>query len=225
LKETFRFLYPFVGGTAVAHGFNLADPASGRINWVGTVTHNANGITGDGVSGQGNTGLTMPSNAVADWLVWCGVYSRTSTSGNWEEIGNSPVTSATSPSRVIGILCRYTDGNMYAFNGPGDILASAPVANGQGLFSGLRNATTGSYAFRNGALLATASGTTAPSLDDPMPQFVVLRGNPTRAGSPRNLAFAYLTNASTNAVLGNTAKQVELYGYVQNFENRQGRAV
>lgn len=225
LKETFRFLYPFVGGTAVAHSFNLADPASGRITWVDTVTHNVNGITGDGVSGLGNTGLSMPSNATADWLVWCGVYSRTSASGNWEDLGNSPATSATSPSRVIAILCRYTDGNMYTFNGPGDILASAAVPNGQGLFSGLRNAPTGLYAFRNGALLNTASGATAPSLDDPLPKFSLLRGNPTRPCSPRNLAFAYLTNASTNAAVGNTAKQVELYNYVQAFQQRLARAV
>jgi hypothetical protein len=225
INQTFRFLYPFVGGTAVSNSFNLADPAFGRIEWEDIVTHNANGITGDGVSGLGNTGVTMPSNAVADWLVWCGVYSRTASTGNWEEIGNYPSPSASTPARSIGVVCRFTDGQMYAFNGPqgGTTFAYAAVPNSQGLFSSLRNATVAVYAFRNGVLLASGGGTTVAALDDPMPQFVILRGNPSRPCSPRNLAFAYLTNAP--AGLGSAAKQVELYNYVQFFQTKLGRQV
>lgn len=48
-------IYPFVGGTALAHSQNLKS-SSFTITWVNTVTHNANGITGDGVTGCGDTG-------------------------------------------------------------------------------------------------------------------------------------------------------------------------
>ena len=50
----FIAIYPYVGGTATTHKFNLVDPlddnAAFRITWNGGVTHNANGITGNGLS-------------------------------------------------------------------------------------------------------------------------------------------------------------------------------
>src|SRR4029077_17375780 len=50
LEENYTFLYPFVGGTQVAHSINLADPSARRIQFEDdtTVTHDANGITGPG---------------------------------------------------------------------------------------------------------------------------------------------------------------------------------
>jgi hypothetical protein len=53
-------IYPFVGGTAYRHSINLKDPNQYKITWSTTgVTHNANGITGDGISGYGDTGYIV----------------------------------------------------------------------------------------------------------------------------------------------------------------------
>lgn len=49
-------LYPYVGGAATPHSFNLKNPAQYQMTWGGVVTHDANGVTGDG-SGYGDTGL------------------------------------------------------------------------------------------------------------------------------------------------------------------------
>jgi hypothetical protein len=73
--------------------------------------------------------------------------------------------------------------------------------------------------------LSGGHGTSAPPLDDPLPTFIVLRGHPGRPCSPHNLAFAFLTDSSTNAALGNTAKHTELYNYVQAFQVRLGRSI
>ena len=58
----FNFIYPFVGGNANSHKFNLINPqdtdAAFRITYGGTVNHSANGIQGDGTSGYCNTHLT-----------------------------------------------------------------------------------------------------------------------------------------------------------------------
>lgn len=54
--------YPFVGGTAGAHAQNLKS-SSFTISWSGTVTHNANGITGNGTDGWGDTGWDSTANA------------------------------------------------------------------------------------------------------------------------------------------------------------------
>lgn len=48
-------IYPFVGGTALAHSQNLKS-ASFTVTWFGTVTQDANGITGNGTTGYGATG-------------------------------------------------------------------------------------------------------------------------------------------------------------------------
>lgn len=48
-------IYPFVGGNATAHAQNLKSSGF-DITWNGTVTHNANGVTGDGTTGYGQTG-------------------------------------------------------------------------------------------------------------------------------------------------------------------------
>jgi|694.fasta_scaffold46474_4 hypothetical protein len=54
-------LYPIVGGTASQHKYNLKDPrdldAAFRLVFSGGVTHNANGMTGNGTNGFANTKL------------------------------------------------------------------------------------------------------------------------------------------------------------------------
>lgn len=57
-------LYPFVGGTANRHSINLKNPNQYKITWSATgVTHDSNGITGDGISGYGDTGyIIAPAN-------------------------------------------------------------------------------------------------------------------------------------------------------------------
>lgn len=54
-------IYPFVGGTAAAHAQNLKS-SNFQIIWAGAVTHDANGVTGDGATGYGNPGY-VPSSS------------------------------------------------------------------------------------------------------------------------------------------------------------------
>lgn len=56
-----KALYPFVGGTATTHKYNLKNPldtdAAFRLVFSGGITHNANGITGNGTNGFADTKL------------------------------------------------------------------------------------------------------------------------------------------------------------------------
>lgn len=72
-------LYPFAGGNATAHSKNLKADAF-NITWSGTVTHDANGITGDGSTGYGDTGLN-PSTSLDVTSCHIAVYVRSGTSG------------------------------------------------------------------------------------------------------------------------------------------------
>ena len=57
--DKLQAFYPFVGGTATSHKFNLVNPldtnAAFRIAFSGGITHDSNGITGNGVNGTANT--------------------------------------------------------------------------------------------------------------------------------------------------------------------------
>lgn len=51
----FGAIWPLIGGTAAAHSLNLLSTSFG-LTWVGSVTHNASGVTGDGATGYADTG-------------------------------------------------------------------------------------------------------------------------------------------------------------------------
>lgn len=55
---SFPCIYPFVGGNATAHSKNLKANAF-NITWAGTLTHNSNGVTGDGSTGWGDTTFNL----------------------------------------------------------------------------------------------------------------------------------------------------------------------
>lgn len=61
LWNKIKALYPFVGGTATTHKYNLKDPrdldAAFRLTYSGGITHDANGIQGNGSNGFFNTHL------------------------------------------------------------------------------------------------------------------------------------------------------------------------
>lgn len=53
-------VYPYHGGTAYSHSINFRNVGGTKVTWVGGMTHNANGATGDGSTGFGRTGITYP---------------------------------------------------------------------------------------------------------------------------------------------------------------------
>ena len=56
-------IYPYVGGTATTHKYNLIDPqdtnGAYRMTFAGGVTHSANGIQGNGSNGVGYTHINI----------------------------------------------------------------------------------------------------------------------------------------------------------------------
>jgi hypothetical protein len=60
-----KALYPFCGNSASSHKWNLKDPrdldAAFRLVFNGGVTHNSNGVTGNGTNGYANTFLNEQS--------------------------------------------------------------------------------------------------------------------------------------------------------------------
>ena len=83
-----KALYPFVGGSATSHKFNLKDPrdldAAYRLVFNGGWTHTATGAQPNGTTGYANTFLNPVNFAIASGL---GVYSTTNSSISSTDVG------------------------------------------------------------------------------------------------------------------------------------------
>jgi len=81
-------LYPFVGGTASTHKFNLKNPvdsdAAFRLTFVGSPTHDANGLTFNGSSNYART-FVFQNTLNQNNNSW-GLYSRTNRARNNQAI-------------------------------------------------------------------------------------------------------------------------------------------
>jgi hypothetical protein len=52
-----KAVYPFVGGTATSHSYNLVNTAQYQITWNGGITHSSTGVLPNGTNGYGDTGF------------------------------------------------------------------------------------------------------------------------------------------------------------------------
>jgi hypothetical protein len=97
LWSKFNAIYPFVGGSATTHKFNLVDPqdtdAAHRITFVGGLTHDADGVKGNGSNGYMNTNFNFASHGIvagkyAQTNASIGYYLRTQEAVNCFEFGS-----------------------------------------------------------------------------------------------------------------------------------------
>lgn len=83
-------LYPFVGGSASTHKYNLVNPSDSdgafRITFNGSWTHDSNGVTGDGSTTYADTHCDISVHAAVD-NISVGVYSRTDSTSSQKSWG------------------------------------------------------------------------------------------------------------------------------------------
>jgi hypothetical protein len=85
-----KAVYPFIGGTADRHKWNLMNPqdtnAAHRMLWYGSGTHSETGFKGDGSTAYGDTNL--PHNTLSLGNESFGVYSRTDITATFIDIAS-----------------------------------------------------------------------------------------------------------------------------------------
>ena len=109
-----KAIYPFVGGTASTHKWNLKDPqdtnAAFRLVFAGGITHNSNGITGNAINAYAQTFL-VPSTTLTLNNTHLSVYNRTNNAADYFDMGINDNISAFLNSQFI--RCRWSDGLCY----------------------------------------------------------------------------------------------------------------
>jgi len=213
-----KAIYPFVGGTATTHKFNLKDPrdldAAYRLVFAGGGTHSSTGYKGNGSNGYANTFLS-PSTTLTTNNIHYSYYNRTNISEFRYDMGSEQ----SSPTRaVIGALSWFDSGlNRFFFSinsNEKDIANSDPrkffIANKTtaGSLSGFINTTKTTYAVTDSAL---------PTI----PMFINARNlNSTNdTASSKECAFASIGDGLTDA------EAAAFYTAVQAYQTTLGRQV
>ena len=153
-----KALYPFVGGTATSHKFNLKNPldtdAAFRLVFSGGWTHNSNGVTPNGTNGYADTKLNDNSTMTLN-NAHISIYSSTNYDGLFCDMGvtqNAPTTETNIFAKYSNVFYpRLQDSN----SGVSNTISSL------GLFISNRVASNQIRAFQNNVLktiLATSTG-------------------------------------------------------------------
>jgi len=218
-------LYPFVGGTATTHKYNLKDPqdtdAAFRMTFSGGITHDSNGITTDGINGFGNTHV-IPSTSLTLNDESMFLYSRTSTAAPASTLIDMGAAVSTSQREELTVRSN-TDGFTISMNSAtaGAGSRTTTNTNGSGLFMGSRVSSTDLRLYRNGSQM----GSTATNAN-----------NGTRSNIKLYLGARNLSNAGNGFIgrnyalagcgLGFDATQSsEFYTLTQTFQTALSRQV
>ena len=211
-----KAIYPFVGGTATTHKYNLKDPrdldAAYRLVFNGGWTHSSTGATPNGTNGYADTKL-VPSSVLTLNSTHLSFYSRTSgiVSGQ-RDIGvfidgNEPCMSLGTNTGV-----QLSDSYSFATN-----RLSASIANALGFVNGSRVSSTSHKLYKSGAQIGTTD-TFANVIT--LPNQNVYLGAVNVAPNPV-LVTGYSTKQTAFATIGdglNDTEATALYNAVNNYQ-------
>ena len=216
-----KAIYPFVGGSAASHKFNLKDPrdldAAYRLVFNGGWTHTSTGAQPNGTTGYADTKLSpISALTIANHFSFYnnGTISNTQTtidigSGNGD------------PNAGELYLWTYReDGTMKYDNGSSVTNRVSASTTSKGFSLGTRTSNTSQKIYKNGNLLATNTNVNVNSL--PYPNIYIGGGNingTSQYPSSKQTAFASIGDGLTDA------ESTALYTAVQTYQTSLGRSV
>lgn len=205
--------YPFVGGNATAHSKDLK--AAYNITWTATPTQNSNGVTFNGTTQYGDTGIT-PSAALSLNSAHISFYRRTFSAASSYDIGCLDGTTG------CFILCRSSGLFRVALNNPQgtpDAVTLSP-ADLYGMFIGTRTSASvqSGYVKNRIRLPGTISSTSLVSTRS------LYIGALNSSGTAASFSDGNYSFASVGSGLSATDAQ-NLSMIVQSYQTILGRAV
>ena len=215
-----KAIYPFVGGTATTHKFNLKDPrdldAAYRLVFNGGGTHSATGYAGNASNAWANTFLNAQTNLTNSNL-HLSFYSRTASPLNaysGEILVNAPYGSGTS---WIALRTNNKTGGGSAYFSAGNDAVNALASNTlSGFFIGSETSNVLRKLYRNGSSIATNT----TSDNNPLPSGpITLLGYSAGSNSGNESAFASIGDGLTDA------EATAFYNAVQAYQTTLSRNV
>jgi hypothetical protein len=203
-----KALYPFVGGTASTHKFNLKNPldtnAAFRLVFNGGIIHDSNGITLNGINGFVSTFFNAFTNNLNNGNI--SIYNRTNNAGSHYDFSN--LTGAFEQTIII----KFTD-NKYYINSGTQTYPNFVNADARGLYSMNYN-TTNIKGYKNGTLVITEN-----KISTGVNNNYTIGRNFAGQYSNRNYALASIGDGLTDTEASN------FYTAVQTFQTTLSRNV
>ena len=222
LWSKMKAIYPFVGGTATTHKFNLKNPldtnAAYRLVFTGGWTHSATGAKPNGINAFANTFLTPTVDLN---YASAGYYSRTNTVENGTGDANGIVLGVRSDNNStvnntfqLKIKTNPSNFNDFFYSRTGSAtnnVGRVVDADGRGFFVGTLDATNAKI-YKNGVNLTT----TAFSFNRNTPNRPIYLGSLNNKGvsseySLKESAFAHIGDALTNVEVANLNIRVQAF--------------
>jgi len=216
-------IYPFVGGTAASHKFNLKDPrdldAAYRLVFGGSWTHSSTGALPNGVNASADTRLNALS-VLTLYNVSLSYYSRTQAL----QAGQIDMGAVEAPSgtRLLSLILPRASGSAFATHTGQTNATDMAVASGQTLTTGFfinnRASSTPSSLrlIKNGVLLASATTNTGTYV---MPNSNISIGQVSGLYTNKETAFNHIGLSLT------VAEETSLTNIVQAFQTTLSRQV
>jgi hypothetical protein len=212
-----KAIYPFVGGTATTHKYNLKNPldtdAAYRLAFLGGWTHSSTGATPNGVNTIADT-FIIPSVALTLNSQHISYYSRTNSNLTQVEMGCN--IAGGPPNTLLEIR---TSGVTYVSIAAGTYTTYTD-ANSLGFYTGSRTASNVIKLFKNNSNVAT--GSTA-STSNPTSNLILGALNAGTGGfqfrTTKECAFASIGDGLTDA------EALNYYTIVQAFQTALARQV
>lgn len=154
-----KAIYPFIGGTAASHKWNLKDPrdldAAFRLVFYGGITHSATGAKANGTNGYADTFIRTNPDLTQN-STHLSYYSREDIAENSQEFS-----AYSGGNNNTGLVLRYADnrsGSQLYSAAAGNIILITDMINSKGFFVGSRtNVTTHKFFFNGVQRGATAT--------------------------------------------------------------------
>ncbi len=213
-----KAIYPFVGGTATTHKYNLKDPrdadAAYRLNFSGGWTHGSTGADPNGTNAYADT-YAAPSSVFTLNNGHMSTYIRENVDGLYFDIGSNSSLLTNSSSHIFP---RYLDNSYGRINSASNSLYAN--TNSQGHYLASRLSSTTQVLYKDGV---SKISNNVSSLALSTNSFWIGAFNNYSGGenyySPRQTAFATIGDGLTDTDATN------LYNIVQRYQIALGRSV
>jgi hypothetical protein len=213
--DKMKAIYPFVGGTATTHKFNLKDSRdlddAFRLSFLGGWTHSTDVATPNGTNGYANTFL-IPNTTLQLNSVHLSFYTNTQTNFSSAEMGSRNL-----GSDALYMVRHLSGSNFDTANNATSSTTSSP--NLSGLYLMNRNNSSNYQTIRN--TVTEISRNIASNSKSTIPLFIGAVNNSSTAQyfSNKNIRFASIGDGLTDT------DSLNLYYSIQKFQTTLGRQV
>lgn len=235
LWSKMKAIYPFVGGTATAHKWNLKDPrdvdAAFRLTFSGGWTHSSTGADPNGTNAYANTFfIAVDHLTLFDGHLSCYARENITVSGTTQAligVGSNGLGWNNREAWFVEFSSSNTNYSQHSTVVSSDRCFVTPTISMQGYSIGTRRTSAANTLkfFKNNTLLATASTSATGQALNIYPVYIGAFNNRTTSApyasnfTSNQIAFATIGNGLTDAEVSSLHSIVDLY------QRRLGRNV